>query len=113
MDENKWVVFIGFLLVLIVGVNIVLFFGDLFHVGGGNTITGFATALSCQNTVGGVSCSDGSHFSLKPMTENCASDLKQVCTNSCKIEKAKIGNNEVCPEYCADFCLPESVAKKL
>ncbi|MEM4248657.1 MAG: hypothetical protein QXH80_05275 [Candidatus Nanoarchaeia archaeon] len=112
MDEDKWSVFIGFVIVLIVGVNIVLFFGDLFGIGGSNAITGFA-ALSCQNTVGGVSCSDGSHFSLKPMTAGCASDLKQVCTNACEIERAKSGDDRTCPEYCADFCLPESVAKNL
>jgi len=112
MDENGWVMFIGFLLVLIVGVNIILFFGDLFGLGHGGSITGFAAA-SCKNTVGGVSCSDGSHFDLKPIGESCPSDLKQVCTNACKIEGAKAGDNRVCPEYCADFCLPDSIVKKL
>jgi len=114
MDENGWTMFIGFLIVLVVGVNIVLVFGDLFHIGGSNPITGFTTAsTSCKNIVGGISCSDGSQFELKPVSGDCAPDLTQVCTNACQIEKAKVGDNRVCPDYCADFCLPAAIAKKL
>jgi len=105
-------ILIGFAIVLVVALNIVLVFGDMFKLGGGLTmISGFAVA-DCQNTMGGISC-DGTTYAIKPEYEACPNDQVPICTNACEISRANAKDDRVCPTYCTEFCLPISIAEQV
>ena len=109
MEEDKMLMLIGFTIVIVVALNVALVFSDMFTLGGGlQMISGFAVA-ECQNTVGGIECGDNT-FAVKSET-GCASDLVSVCTNACELERAQIKDDRICPSYCTDFCLPQTVAE--
>ena len=112
MDEDSLMKIVGLLIVIVVALNILLMFGDLFNIGGGlQKISGFAVA-DCKNTVGGISCG-GNFYNVKPQSENCSEDKFAVCTNVCEIEKIRNADGRVCPTQCTEFCVPPTLAEKL
>ena len=109
-EKDNFVTLIGFLLVLAVGINIVLFFGDNLNVGNA-PLTGFA-ATNCANTFEGVKC--GSIlFPLREQAGSCGGSETAICTNSCQIEKALSNDNRECPSECSLVCVPDALATKL
>ena len=112
MDEDRMLVIIGFAIVLVVALNILIVFGDMFKLGGGlQMISGFATA-ECKNAVGGISC-DGTLYPVKPQSEGCTGDNIPICTNACELERAQNSDDRVCPSYCTEFCLPINLAAQI
>jgi len=110
MDEDKLLVLIGFGIVLVVALNLVMVFSDMFKLGSA-PLSGFAVA-ECKNTVGGVSCG-GTTYEIKPQSEACPEGDVPVCTNACELERARVGDDRVCPTYCTEFCLPIKVAEQV
>lgn len=105
-------ILIGFAIVLVVALNVVMVFGDMFKLGGGlQMISGFAVS-ECKNTVGGVAC-DGITYASKVQSEACPEDNVPICTNACELERARMGDDRICPTYCTDFCLPIKVAEQV
>lgn len=103
-------VLVGFAIVIVVGLNLAMVFGDMFKLGGGlQMISGFAVA-ECQNTVGGVACSNGVMYEVKPQSQGCSDNQVPVCTNACELERANVGDDRICPSYCTEFCLPADIA---
>jgi len=112
MDEDHMLILIGFAIVLVVGMNLALVFGDMFKLGGGmGMISGFAVA-ECKNTVGGVDCG-GTTYEVKPQSESCSGDLIPICTNACELARAEANDERVCPTYCTEFCLPQDIAESV
>lgn len=103
-------ILVGFAIVVVVGLNLTLVFGDMFKLGGGmGMISGFATA-ECKNTVGGIDCG-GTTYMVKPESESCENDLVPICTNSCELARAQAKDNRICPTYCTELCLPQDIAE--
>jgi len=105
-------ILIGFAIVVVVGLNVAMVFGDMFSLGGGlQMISGFAVA-ECKNTMGGVACGDVT-YEVKSQEAGCPDDLVPICTNACELEKAQVKDDRICPAYCTDFCLPIDVAENV
>jgi hypothetical protein len=108
-EEDSRVMLIGFVIVLIVGINIILFFGEMTHLGG-NALTGAAT-VNCIDITGGIQCGDTTFISASGGT--CPYDTTEICTNNCVLSRLYADDNRVCPTVCTDVCLPANIAEKL
>ena len=109
MDDSTRAIMFGFVIVLVVGINIILIFGNLTNFGGEMQITGFASA-SCKNTIAGVKCGSTVY---EAKISGCSKDLVSACTNACELSKIKAGDDRICPAYCTELCVPADVAKKI
>lgn len=112
MDDEKIMIVVGFLIVIVVALNVLLVFTNFFKLGSGlNVITGFATN-ECQNTVGGVNCGN-IFYPIKPASASCTGGLVAVCTNACQIARAQTDSGNACPAYCTDICIPSLLSDKI
>lgn len=113
MDTTKIAIAAGILIVVFVGLNIVLAFGEMYglNVRGPGLITGTA-GTECRDTVGGVMC-DGQLYELKQQTANCPAGTIQTCTNSCQLSAALSEDTRICPTYCSNYCLSPDIANLL
>jgi len=107
-DDSKTML-IGFVIVLIVGINIILFFGDITNLGG-NALTGAAT-VNCIDTTSGISC-NGNTFVLAH-DNICPYNTVKICTNNCELTRLYANDDRACPTACIDVCVPTNIAEKL
>lgn len=107
-DDSKTML-IGFIIVLIVGLNMILFFGEMTGLGG-NALTG-AAAINCKDVANGVQC--GSSTFVLAAGGTCPYSMVAVCTNNCELARAYANDNRVCPTACTDICVTTDLAKKL
>lgn len=108
-DEDSVVMLIGFVIVLIVGLNIVFFFGDITDFGGSNALTGAAT-ITCKDIADGIKCGTNTFVSAE---NGCPYSTAKVCTNNCELARMYANDNRVCPTACENVCLPLDIAGKL
>jgi hypothetical protein len=108
-EEDSRTMLIGFVIVLIVGINIILFFGEMTNLGG-NALTGAAT-VNCEDIAGGIQCGDTTFVLASGRT--CPYSTSVVCTNNCELSRLYANDNRVCPTVCTDVCLPTNIAEKL
>ncbi len=106
-DDGK-VMLIGFVIVLIVGINVVLFFGNLTGFGGG-AITGAAT-VNCLDVIDGIQCGATTYASAEA---GCPDSYTNTCTNNCEMARLYANDNRVCPAACENICVPTALANKL
>ena len=113
LDKSHNVIWlIGVSVLLLVGVNLILFFSEI-TVGSYNSfgpVTGSAV-LTCSYTFDGVHCSDGSGYALAEL--GCPIDTKIICTNECEIERSKTNDGRLCQTYCTSYCLSLEDIQKL
>lgn len=110
-DDDRTNTIIGFIIVLIVAVNILFVFGDIIGKGGiGNIFTGFASGTSCVDIDSGISC--GSTIFIDA-SNGCPSGTSKACTNTCELERAINSDTRVCPSYCKDVCVTSDVKSAL
>jgi hypothetical protein len=107
-DDNK-VMLIGFIIVLIVGINIIIFFGNIGSLGG-NIMTGAATFSGCTNVADGIQCGTTTYASAEA---GCPNSYTETCTNDCELSRLYTKDNRVCPTACENICIPTELVKKL
>ena len=107
-DDSKTML-IGFVIVLIVGLNIILFFGDLSSLGG-NALTG-AAAINCVDVSNGIDC--GGNTFVLAQNGVCPYNTVKACTNDCELTRLYANDNRACQTACTDVCLPADIANKL
>jgi hypothetical protein len=108
IEEDGASMLIGFAIVLIVGLNIVFFFGNI--VGSGSPLTGAAIA-NCQETTEGIGCEN--QLFVSAHNGICPEDTVKVCTNVCELARVYANDNRVCPTTCINVCVPTNIAEKL
>lgn len=110
IEDDSAIMLIGFVIVLIVGLNIVFFFGDIFGLGGSsNALTGAAT-VSCKDVANGITCGTNTFVSAE---NGCPYSTTKVCTNNCELARVYANDNRICPTACQSVCLPMNIADKL
>lgn len=109
IEDDSKTMLIGFVIVLIVGLNMILFFGDITSLGG-NTLTGAAT-INCEDVANGIDC-NGNIFVLA-QNGVCPYDTEKVCANNCELARLYANDNRACPTACTDICVTTEIAKKL
>ena len=109
IEEDSAIMLIGFVIVLVVGLNIVFFFGDITGFGGSNTLTGAAT-VTCKDIADGIKCGTTTFVSAE---NGCPYSSAKVCTNNCELARMYANDNRVCPTACENVCVPLDVADKL
>jgi len=110
MDNEKALLLLGFLIVLIVGLNILFAFGGFF--GNNNILTGLAASgdLRCNDVGDSIRCGSTVYKSAEM---GCASGETSVCANTCEFERAFQKDGRVCPSYCKNVCVPEDVKSEI
>jgi hypothetical protein len=111
-EEDGLTTLIGFVIVLIVGLNIVFFLSDISGFGGAgtsNVITGAAT-VSCKDISEGIKCGDVVFTLAK---NGCQYNTVKVCTNKCQLARLYANDNRICPTACKSICVPSDIAQKL
>lgn len=106
-DENK-VMLIGFVIVLIVGINIILFFGNVSGFGG-NTLAG-ATTFNCEDVANGIKCGNDVFAAT---SGSCPAGDVKICANSCTLAKIYTDNGRTCPTACEYICAPKEILEKI
>jgi hypothetical protein len=110
-EDHKMSAIIGMIIILVVGINLVLIFTDVFHIGQGvDFITGYTT-LECINSAEGLKC--GSMVYPYAELGGCKEGTTSVCTTACEISGLMAKDDRVCPTYCTDFCLPNDMVDLL
>ncbi|MEM2873997.1 MAG: hypothetical protein QW063_00855 [Candidatus Nanoarchaeia archaeon] len=111
-DDEHILMLVGFLIVLIVGLNIILVFNSISKI----SLTGAAIASSsgelCKSTSDGIMCGE-KLYPNTPVTGLCPSGYVPICTNACKLESALTNKELSCGSGCTTICIPTSLAKRL
>jgi hypothetical protein len=109
IEEDSATMLIGFVIVLVVGLNVILFFGDISDLGG-SPLTGAAVA-GCKDASNGIECGDQLFIATKDGV--CPSETIKVCTNNCELTRYYANDARICPTACIDVCAPSKIAKRL
>ncbi len=110
IEDDSAIMLIGFVIVLVVGLNMVFFFGDLTGFGGSsNALTGAAT-VSCKDVADGIKCGTTTFASAE---NGCPYSTTKVCANNCQLSRLYANDNRICPTACTDVCVPMDIAEKL
>ena len=110
IEDDSAIMLIGFVIVLVVGLNIVFFFGDISGFGGSsNVLTGAAT-VSCKDVAGGIKCGTTTFVSAE---NGCSYSSTKVCANNCQLSRLYANDNRICPTACTYVCVPMDIADKL
>ena len=107
-DDDNQIMLIGFVIVLIVGLNIVFAFNG---ISGG--IVGATTAINaCTDVPDGIQC--GKVLYVKtPVTGLCPKGTAPVCTNACELKSALDDKKTDCAANCRTICVPAALVGKL
>jgi len=110
IEEDSAIMLIGFAIVLIVGLNIALFFGDIAGLGGNNNVLTGAATINCKDVSDGIKCGDTTFVSAE---NGCPYSTTKICTNNCQLARIYANDGRVCQTACTDVCVPTNIAEKL
>ncbi len=108
-EEHKWPAVIGTIIIIIVGLNIIFAFNDMFSIGKGTGLITTYSVLDCRDSAEGIVCGDN----IYPNADwtGCPEGTVISCTNSCEITRIKMNDDRACPSYCTDFCVSQDLAE--